>query len=102
LREIKGDKFPVGYYDVINQKNFVTHQVPVKKGECLYMLSDGYSDQFGGPKGKKFKSKNTNELLLANWKRPMTEQEEQLKLKHLEWRGDLKQVDDICVVGVRI
>jgi serine phosphatase RsbU (regulator of sigma subunit) len=67
----------------------------------IYLLSDGYQDQFGGPEGKKFKSKNLKELLLSVHEKPMSEQKEALENKLFEWMGEIKQVDDISLMGVK-
>jgi len=66
------------------------------------VFSDGFADQFGGEKGKKFKYKQFRDLLLANADKPMQEQREILNQRIEEWRGELEQVDDICIIGVRI
>lgn len=100
--EYKGDKFPVGYYEGVEDKNFKTHHIDVKSGDCLYLLSDGFVDQFGGPAGKKFKSKKFMEVLQQTWTKPLNEQQKILLQEHKEWKGDHEQVDDICVIGVRI
>lgn len=102
LKEVQGDKFPIGYYEFSGDKNFTTQTLPVKKGDCLYLMSDGYSDQFGGQGGKKFKTKNTSELLKKIAGLPMDVQRKEVEKAHQEWKGDLEQVDDICVLGVRI
>ena len=68
----------------------------------LYLYTDGFADQFGGPKGKKFKYKPLNELLLVNSIKPMPEQKELLLLSLNTWQGDLEQVDDICVIGIKL
>lgn len=100
LREIKGDKRPVGYSET--NEPFTNHTVKLEKGDCVYLFSDGYSDQFGGPKGKKFKYKRLQETLLANCKKTMAEQKKILDNIFEEWKGNLEQVDDVCVMGVRV
>ena len=66
------------------------------------MFTDGFADQFGGPKGKKFKYKQFTELLLNNCTMPLNEQCKILNQKFIEWKGDLEQVDDVCVIGIKI
>jgi serine phosphatase RsbU (regulator of sigma subunit) len=68
----------------------------------LYLYTDGFADQFGGPKGKKFKYKTLNELLLFNYNKTLLEQKEILEERFKDWRGDIEQVDDVCVIGIRI
>ena len=73
-----------------------------KKGDVLYLYTDGFADQFGGPKGKKFKNKSLNELLFSMQDLSLSQQHWFLKNKFEAWRGDLEQVDDVCVIGLRL
>jgi serine phosphatase RsbU (regulator of sigma subunit)/Tfp pilus assembly protein PilF len=98
--EIKANKQPIGKYD--DRKPFVNHTIQLQKGDTIYIFSDGYADQFGGSKGKKFKYKQFKELLLANQQKPLEEQRTIINDKFEMWRGDLEQVDDVCIIGVRI
>jgi serine phosphatase RsbU (regulator of sigma subunit) len=100
LNETPGDKMPVGFYE--NMHPFGKHEITVEKGDVIYMFSDGYEDQFGGPDGKKFKSKRLKNLLLEIHRYPMEKQKESLERNFEEWKGDLSQVDDIVVVGLEI
>jgi len=102
LIETGGDKQPVGYMRGKDGKVFTNHQVKVHKGDSLYILSDGYIDQFGGPRGKKHKSRQLKELLLNLQDLPMLEQEEKLRMHFNTWKQDYEQTDDVCVIGVRI
>lgn len=99
--ELKGDKQPVGYFGE-KEVPFKSHQVKIQKGDCVYIFSDGYADQFGGPKGKKFKYKQLRDLLFANYALPMQEQKKILIESFENWKGNLEQVDDVCMVGIRI
>jgi ligand-binding sensor domain-containing protein/serine phosphatase RsbU (regulator of sigma subunit) len=101
LTEIKGDKQPIGYHKGTVQP-FSSHTIPYHPGDCFYIFTDGYADQFGGDKGKKFKYKPMQELLLAINSKPMLQQEQVLNATIEEWRGNLEQVDDILVIGVRV
>ena len=74
----------------------------MQKGDILYLFTDGYADQFGGPKGKKFKYKQFQELLLANAPKPMEEQGKLLDETIEAWKGSLEQVDDVLVIGIRV
>jgi len=100
LYEIAADKMPVAYYDRMDK--FVNHEFPVFKGDMLYMFTDGYADQFGGEKGKKFMYKPFKTLLLTNAIYPMDVQHKKLNDSLDEWMGIQSQVDDICVMGVKI
>jgi serine phosphatase RsbU (regulator of sigma subunit) len=102
LIEIKGDKFPVGLFVGEEQKQFANHEADVQPGDAIYIFTDGYADQFGGPSGKKFKYRKLQELLLSINNKSMQEQGRVLGLTIDQWRGDLEQVDDICVIGVRV
>ena len=97
----KGDKMPIGIYVGV-EKPFVCNDIDLKKNDVIYMFSDGYADQFGGPDEKKFKSGTLKELLLQIYKKPLSEQKEILNQTHEEWKGDQQQIDDIMIIGVKI
>jgi len=101
LIELKGDRMPIGYH-IKKDTPFYLNEMDLYKGDCLYNSSDGYPDQFGGEDGRKFMSKNFRELLLSIHKNPMCEQREILDKKFDEWRGEIEQIDDVVVVGVRV
>ena len=101
LIELIPDKMPVGKHDK-DSVSFSQHSVDLKNGDVVYALTDGFPDQFGGPKGKKFMSKNLKELLISISHLPMNEQKEFLKTTLNNWKGDIEQVDDVCLIGVRI
>jgi serine phosphatase RsbU (regulator of sigma subunit)/tetratricopeptide (TPR) repeat protein len=100
MKEITADKQPIGQYD--GYKPFTTHTLNLKKGDTFYLCTDGYADQFGGEKGKKFKYKQLQELLIANAKLPMPEQKQVLEDTFEKWKGMLEQTDDVCIIGIRI
>ena len=102
LAEIKADKHPVGSYLNEGFKAFTNHEVKLEKGDTFYMFSDGYCDQFGGEKGKKFMPKQLKEILLEIQDKSMDDQRTILNERIEKWRGSLEQVDDILIVGVRI
>jgi serine phosphatase RsbU (regulator of sigma subunit) len=81
---------------------FTTHDIQLKRGDHLYLFSDGYVDQFGGPDDKKFKYVAFRQMLVDHAGLPMKEQREFLEKAHLDWRGDREQVDDIVVLGLEI
>ncbi len=99
--EYKADKMPIGIY-AEKDHSFTNNEIEVQKGDNFYMFSDGYVDQFGGPKAKKFMSKNFKELLLSICPKTMKEQREILDRTIEEWRGQIEQIDDILVMGFRI
>lgn len=100
LHKLASDKMPVGIGE--RKQDFQLHTINAKKGDLLYLYTDGFADQFGGPKGKKFKYKTLNELLLLNYNKTLLEQKEILEESFKDWRGDIEQVDDVCVIGIRI
>jgi len=102
LTEIKGDKQPISGSADYKKKNFTDHRIPLQPGDCVYLFTDGYPDQFGGPHGKKFKHKQLQALLLRIHELPMEEQKRELERVFDEWKGELEQVDDVLVIGVRI
>ena len=100
ILETKADKQPVGFHTG-EQKPFTHHEVKLEKGDTIYLFSDGYPDQFGGKKDKKFMMKNFKKLLLSIQDKTMNEQKAILETTMAEWKGDTEQVDDILVMGVR-
>lgn len=101
LIELIPDKMPVGKHDK-DQHSFVQHEVNFQKGDTIYTFTDGMADQFGGPNGKKFKYKQLKELLISIVSLPMGMQQQKLKETLLNWKGNLEQVDDICVIGIKL
>jgi ligand-binding sensor domain-containing protein/serine phosphatase RsbU (regulator of sigma subunit) len=97
----KGDKMPVGIHLGI-MPPFTTHEILLQKGDCIYIHSDGYVDQFGGPEEKKFKSSQFHEVLTNISDLPMSIQKDRLNETIMEWMGINEQIDDILVVGIRI
>ena len=100
MHEVAADKQPIGKHD--KPQPFHSHNLDLQKGDTLYLFTDGYADQFGGPKGKKFKYKKLQDLLLANAFKSMDEQKHVLESNLDDWKGNLEQVDDILVIGIRI
>ncbi len=98
--ELPKDKMPIGVGETY--KSFTLQTINVNKGDFLYLYTDGYADQFGGPKGKKFKYKTLNDLLLSISDEDVIMQQEILNSTISEWMGNLEQVDDILLVGIRI
>lgn len=100
LIEIHADKQPIGEY--LFRKKFTNKEIAVMQGDTIYLFSDGYADQFGGPKGKKFKHRQLRDVLLSVRDKSMDGQKEFLLNALSEWKGELEQVDDILVLGIRI
>lgn len=98
--EIKGDKQPIGIFE--NSRQFVNHELVLEEGDQLYIFSDGFADQFGGRNGKKLKYSLFRELVTLSGDGPADDQKEFLSEYFLNWRGELEQIDDVCVLGMRV
>ena len=99
FNEIKADRQPIGKYEY--RKEFTNHVLKLKKGDCLYLFSDGIVDQFGGEKSKKFTSKRLKQLLESIKDQPMDEQKTLIEKEFEAWQGENESIDDVCVLGVR-
>jgi PAS domain S-box-containing protein len=104
LKEIKGDKIPIGTKQIDRAEiiAYTTHSIPIKKGDAYYLFTDGYADQFGGPKDKKYSSAKFKELLSKNTTLDFKTQEKSIKQEHYEWKDKNEQVDDILVIGFTV
>ncbi len=102
LIEIKGDKFPIGIFIGEELKHFTNHRIEYNKGDTVYLFTDGYADQFGGPLGKKFKYNQFKSNLLQMQNVSMLEQRDTLLNTIKSWQGANEQVDDILVIGIRL
>ena len=100
LIEIKGNKQPIGKFDP--STDFDTHEVEIQKEDKFYIFSDGYADQFGGEKGKKFKSSSLKKLFLSVHKEPIKIQHDSIEEQFDNWKGDYEQLDDVCVIGFQV
>jgi ligand-binding sensor domain-containing protein/serine phosphatase RsbU (regulator of sigma subunit) len=98
--DLSADKMPVGKGERLNP--FTLYTIDCLPGDVLYFYTDGYADQFGGPKGKKFKYKQLDELLISIHQKNMDEQKNILQNTLNEWRGELEQVDDVLIIGIKI
>jgi len=98
---VKADKFAIASFDP-ETRVYTTHKVEIQKGDVLYLFTDGYADQFGGERGKKFLYKHFRDTLLDVHKKSMSEQHDYLKHQIEDWQGPYEQVDDILVIGIRI
>ncbi len=101
FREVEGDKSSISGTSDTSYR-YTSNKLKLKTGDCIYLFSDGYADQFGGPKGKKFMTGKLKELLINNNGLTMDNQQKKLLAAHEEWKGANKQVDDILVMGIRL
>jgi phosphoserine phosphatase RsbU/P len=102
MLEIKSDKCPIGSNIDGIADEFTNHTIQLQKDDCIYIYTDGYADQFGGPKGKKFKYNKLKDVLSQNAHLSIDDQYHMLEKKFNEWRGSQEQVDDVLVIGVKI
>ena len=100
LTEIKADKMPVGI-NAIEEESFTNHSLQLKRGDIVYIFSDGYADQFGGPQNKKFKYGPLKELLIGISNQSMEKQRDELDRVITTWKGDEYQIDDILIFGIK-
>ncbi|HUX95373.1 MAG TPA: SpoIIE family protein phosphatase [Bacteroidales bacterium] len=101
LKEYKGDRMPIGIY-YGEKETFTNHEIKVKRGDTIYIFSDGMCDQFGGSNGLKYKIANLKKLLKEIYPKPMDEQRNIIEKEFEIWKGSFDQVDDIAIIGVRI
>ena len=101
VQEIQADKHPIGGLQSEAKRQFTNHTLPYYPGDTIYLFTDGFADQFGGPKGKKLMSKNFKEILSSVQDKNMLEQYNHLDNFLKEWKEGYDQVDDILVVGIR-
>lgn len=101
ITKVKGDRMPIGIHLKMDD-DFTNHIIKYNSGDIIYLFSDGYVDQFGGEKGRKLKSVKFQELLLTIKSKPMAEQKQILDNFLTKWRGDLEQLDDIIIIGLKL
>jgi serine phosphatase RsbU (regulator of sigma subunit) len=99
-REIKANKQPIGKFEKATP--FTSHELELESGDIIYLSSDGYADQFGGVKGKKLKQKGLKSIIDGMHKEPLSNQKDILTHQFNEWKGSLEQLDDVCIIGVKI
>ena len=100
LIETKADKQPIGF--TLNPKPFTNHVFQLQKGDSFYLFTDGFADQFGGPSGKKFKYSQLKEKFAEINNLALEKQKELLGIEFETWKGEYEQLDDVCVIGVRV
>jgi serine phosphatase RsbU (regulator of sigma subunit) len=101
FKEYKANRMPIGIY-YGEEIPFTNYAISVEKGDTVYVFSDGYTDQFGGADGSKYKKSNLKKLLSEIYYRPLAEQRSILEAELAKWQGSMAQVDDITIIGVRI
>ena len=99
---VKPTKSAIGGYQSSRTEEFTQHEIQLSKGDTIYLFTDGFADQFGGPEGKKMLSKRFREMLKEIQHLPMNEQEKILLKAFNDWKGNVGQVDDVLVIGVRL
>lgn len=102
LNQIRGDKFPVGAFIEDKIQKFTTKRFTIQKGDSIFLFSDGFADQFGGPKGKKYKYAQFQEKLKDNHHLPLNHQLDIMKNEFIDWKGAHEQVDDVLLIGIKI
>ncbi|MFI5202969.1 MAG: PP2C family protein-serine/threonine phosphatase [Flavobacteriales bacterium] len=101
LTELDGDRFSLGYFDIYH-KAFTTQEIAVEKNDLLYLFTDGYTDQFGGANIKKFNRKRFRTLLSSLSEFSMSRQKNEVEEAFREWKGKYDQIDDVCVMGLKL
>jgi serine phosphatase RsbU (regulator of sigma subunit) len=101
IEEIKADKQPIGVY-LSDKKPFTNHKVKLNTGDSIYLFSDGFADQFGGEKGKKLKYKPFKNILISIRDKSLNEQHDHLIKAFDNWKGEMEQIDDVCIMSVKI
>lgn len=100
ILEYKGDKQPIGRYAL--SKPFTTHSIQIEPNDRLFLFTDGYADQFGGPESKKFKSKNLKSLISETCTLDLHSQKDKIQDVFTYWKGDKEQIDDVCILGLHL
>jgi serine phosphatase RsbU (regulator of sigma subunit) len=102
ILKIKGDKHPIGNFVGVEAYEFTNKEIDLLPEDRIYLFSDGFVDQFGGPNGKKLKYNYFRKMLLDNHKKPMEKQKEVIDTYFEAWKGNFEQIDDVCMIGVAI
>jgi serine phosphatase RsbU (regulator of sigma subunit) len=102
LEVIKASKFPIGGLELEEKRDYINHNIDVIKGDTIFIFSDGFADQFGGPRGKKFMVSNMQKLMTDNIDQPMHIQKKNISEAFKNWKNSLEQIDDVLVIGIRI
>ena len=100
LEAFKGDRQPIGAHD--DRVPFTNHEIDLQTGDSIYLFSDGFSDQFGGPKNKRYQTKQFKEFLTSINELGMNEQREKVEKELDDWKGEEQQIDDVLIIGIRV
>jgi len=101
LIEVQSDKQPVGFFK-FDMTPFSNHSIQLQEDDVFFLFTDGYYDQFGGEKGKKYKSVQLKNKIREIGNLSMQQQKEELRIEFDKWKGDLEQIDDVCIIGVKV
>ncbi len=99
---IKGNKFGIGGLYSESNVEYSNHKIAYNHGDIIYLFTDGYADQFGGAKDKKYSTARFKNLLIKNSNEDFATQEKNIRTEHQDWKGDNEQVDDILVIGFTV
>jgi serine phosphatase RsbU (regulator of sigma subunit) len=99
---IKGNRYPIGGWQLEKQRRFEPQLFPYKKGDLIYLGSDGFQDQMGGDDNKKYKSRRLHDFLIDKQALSLNNQKKELESEFYSWKQDYEQIDDVCIVGVRL
>jgi ligand-binding sensor domain-containing protein/serine phosphatase RsbU (regulator of sigma subunit) len=102
FEKLEGNKYPVGGAQLDSERKFYTHSISLNKNDCLYMSTDGYADQFGGPKGKKFMVRQFHDVICSIHLYNINEQQKELEKHFNDWKGNFEQIDDVLVIGIKV
>jgi len=100
LTVYKANRMPIGYYP--KEQKFTSQRIKVSEGDIIYLFSDGFPDQFGGDKNKKYTKKRFKKTLVSLSDLPLLQQQSRLEEVFTEWKGENSQIDDVLVMGIRI
>jgi serine phosphatase RsbU (regulator of sigma subunit) len=100
-KEYKADRMPIGIY-IGEKESFTNYEINVSPGDTIYIFSDGFTDQFGGPEGAKYKKANLKKLISEIWSKPMKEQKRIFEEEFEKWKNKADQIDDVTIIGIRI
>lgn len=102
MKLCKGSSYPIGGWQIEKNRKFESASLSYQEGDMIFMGSDGFQDQFGGPKDKKYSSKRLHQFLSANSELDMNSLKQKAEKEFYKWKGDNSQIDDVCMVGIRL
>lgn len=102
IEKIEGSRYPIGGLRIEQERNYESHTLRYTPGDRLFLTTDGYADQFGGEKNKKFMVGKLKELLIQTSERPIREQQAAIEKMHTDWKKQNEQTDDILMMGIKL